>query len=185
MPSALRRTALPFASHTAEPTASLSLFFSIACGAAALDLASKQWAVATLDGRHVALAPRVSLGLVLNTASAGGVWLGQHTWALNALATLLAIVLTATVVLPLARLDRAAPLMLGLIAGGGLGNLASMLISPRGVPDFIALHYTGGAIVVNVADLIVLAGLALLLRSIARVAGAMRRQAPRGAPVRG
>jgi lipoprotein signal peptidase len=162
---------------TAAPTASLSLFFSIACAAAAVDLVSKQWAIAALEGHRVPLAPRLSLGLVYNTASAGGVWLGEHTVALNALATLLAIVLTCAIVLPLTRVDRATPLTLGLIAGGGLGNLASILMSPGGVPDFIALHYVGGAIVVNVADLVVFTGLVLLGRTLLRLGGAMRRQA--------
>jgi signal peptidase II len=177
MPSARRRTALPPLALAAAPSALHALFVSVACATAAVDLATKQWAIATLGDRFVALAPRLSLAVMFNTASAGGVSLGAHTWVINVLATLLAIALTAAIVRPLAHVDRAAPLTLGLIAGGGIGNVASMLMDRAGgVPDFLGVHYDGGAIFVNVADVALLAGVLLLARSGARLVGAVRRR---------
>jgi lipoprotein signal peptidase len=156
--------------------APLASFLAITGAAAVCDLATKAWAADALAGRHLPLLPGVTLRLVYNTASAGGVWVGEHTWAINVLATLLAVLLTGVAVLPLARLDRLAPLTLGLIAGGATGNLASLLGGPAGVADFLAVGYRGGAVILNVADLAVLVGLVLLVRSVARVGGAIRQQ---------
>jgi lipoprotein signal peptidase len=52
------------------------------------------------------------------------------------------------------------------------------LLSGRGVPDFIALHRWGGsgAWVLNVADLALAVGLALLAGTVTRLARASRRR---------
>lgn len=60
----------------------------------------------------------------------------------------------------------------GLLVGGAAGNLASPLLWSRGVPDFIRV----GAVVLNVADLLVWAGLLVLLAAAWAV---VRRLAPR------
>jgi signal peptidase II len=159
----------------AVPPAVVS-FLAVTATTALGDLATKAWAVHALAGRHVHVAPGFSLRLVYNTASAGGVWIGEYTLAINALATLLAVLLTGVAVLPLARVDRLAPITLGLIAGGATGNLASLLGGPAGVADFLAFGYDGGAVILNMADVAVVAGLGLLLRSIARLGGAIRQQ---------
>jgi lipoprotein signal peptidase len=39
-----------------------------------------------------------------------------------------------------------------MIAGAALGNLASLITSPSGVPDFLAIVHGKGALVLNVAD---------------------------------
>ena len=65
---------------------------------------------------------------------------------------------------------------LGLIAGGAIGNLVSLLVSPAGVVDFIAIQRADGAgIVLNVADIGAYAGVAMLMRTTAMVIAAIRR----------
>ena len=172
-PAQLRALSAPRA--TVVPAA-LASFLAITGATALCDLATKAWAVHALGGRELPVVPGLSLRLVFNTASAGGVWIGEHTWAINALATLLAVLLTGVAVLPLARIDRLAPLTLGLIAGGATGNLASLIGGPAGVADFLAFGYRGGAVILNVADVAVVVGLGLLVRSIVRVGGAIRQQ---------
>ena len=67
------------------------------------------------------------------------------------------------------------PRALGLIVGGALGNLASLITSPAGVVDFIALSFESWGIVLNVADVAAYAGLAMILRTGSLIALAIRR----------
>ena len=77
----------------------------------------------------------------------------------------------------LSSVDRRAPLALGLILGGACGNLASLLVPPRGVVDFIALNWAAGhSLVLNVADVAAYTGLAMILRTGVIIAAALRRE---------
>ncbi|GLC26751.1 signal peptidase II [Roseisolibacter agri] len=155
-------------------------FFPLLALVAIADLVTKAIAVALLGGQEsIALGGPLSLHLVYNTASAGGVWLGAHTRELNMVATGVVIGMLVMLVPVLARLDRHAPTALALMAGGGAGNLASLVSSPRGVPDFLALHHQDGAWIMNVADLFMFAGLLLLMRTIGVLVLAMRTHGPR------
>ena len=149
-------------------------FFPLVGAVAAIDLWTKQLAVASLADRTIEVADTLALHLVYNTASVGGVWLGAYTRELNVAATGIVIGLLVMLAPVLSRLDRRAWLALGLMAGGGVGNLASLIGSTRGVVDFLAFRHTGGAWVLNVADVFMFAGLALLGRTILVLARAAR-----------
>ncbi len=159
-------------------------FFSLVGAVAVADLATKALAVDALADGTVALAGPLALHLVYNTASAGGVWLGAHTRELNLVATGVVIGLLVMLVPVLARIDRRSWAALALMAGGGVGNLTSLASSPHGVPDFLAFRHPGGAWVLNVADVLMLAGLVLLGRTVlvlARAVRAERAARPHGA----
>jgi len=149
----------------------LTTFTAVALLVVLGDLATKEIAVAFLDDGGASLGAlgawlgsHVRLVLVGNTRSAFGASLGPHTWAINVGVTLGAIVLIAPVCRELARLDARAPQSLGLIAGAAGGNLFSLVTSPWGVPDFIAIDHGGGReLVLNVADVAAYAGLVLML----------------------
>jgi lipoprotein signal peptidase len=148
------------------------------------DLATKALAVDVLADRTVAVAGPLALHLVYNTASAGGVWLGAHTRELNLVATGVVIGLLVMLVPVLARIDRRSWAALALMAGGGVGNLTSLASSSHGVPDFLAFRHPGGAWVLNVADVFMVAGLVLLGRTVlvlARAVHAERAARRRGA----
>jgi lipoprotein signal peptidase len=154
----------------------------VALVVAAADLASKELAVALLAGRDVPLLGAWHLRLLHNTASAGGVWLGDQTWIINAVATLAALLLAVGFCRHIARVDSGAPFALGLIAGAAAGNLASLVIPPAGVPDFLAFRVDRGHdVVFNVADVAAYVGIVLGLRTVATLVAAAR--APRPAPV--
>jgi lipoprotein signal peptidase len=184
-PAAARAVAPRTAAALTEPQLA-ARFFPLACVVAAADLATKAWAVASLAGESVRLGPWLSLSLAFNRGSAGGVWLGENTRALNFTATGIVVGLVIMLVPELAKADRRSWRALALVAGAGLGNMASLL-SGRGVPDFLALHLRGahgGAWVLNVADLALVAGLALLAGTAARLWRSSRagRAAGSGAP---
>ena len=127
-----------------------------------------------------ALEPRVSsairFGVVHNDKGAFGLTAGDYTFELSLALTLAALVLIVPVARDLARIDDRAPTALGLIAGGAIGNLVSLLLSPAGVVDFIAVQRADGAgIVLNVADIGAYAGVAMLMRTAAMVIVAIRR----------
>jgi signal peptidase II len=143
---------------------------------AAVDLASKQVAFATigLDGA-VPLYGRFALMPVFNTGSAGGVMIGPWTWQINVLVTLAALVLITSVVHPLRAISPRATLALGLVAGGAIGNLLSMIAGPEGVADFLAVTLAGDTtIVMNVADLALWGGALLLLPVVTALVRAIR-----------
>jgi len=133
---------------------------------AACDLATKYAAVASLSGTPVEVTDWLRLAVVHNDKGAFGLSLGAYTRQLNLALTLCAIALVVPVSRDLARVDRHAPTALGLILGAALGNLTSLILSTRGVVDFIAIR-TGeaSATVLNVADIAAYAGLALLCRT--------------------
>jgi lipoprotein signal peptidase len=116
--------------------------------------------------------------VVHNAGTAFGLSAGTYTWQLNLALTLAAILLMVPVARDLARIDDAAPRALGLIVGGAVGNLASLLISPPGVVDFISVSIGAHSeLVLNVADLAAYIGLAMLLRTGFLIVAEMRRSA--------
>jgi lipoprotein signal peptidase len=145
-------------------------FVLCAVAVAAADLVSKRLA-GTLLGSRGEMPLRlfgggVRLAVVLNNQSAFGVSLGRYTWHINFALTVLALVLAAALCRALAVLDAWAPVMLGLIAGAATGNLVSLVSSPRGVLDFIAVDQGGGReLVFNLADVAAILGVLLLIRT--------------------
>jgi signal peptidase II len=154
-------------------------FFPLAAAAACVDLLTKMFAASALaDGAPRALGP-FALQLVYNVGSAGGVMIGAHTRALNLMATGLAVGLMVMLVPALARIDRRSTTALALVVGGGVGNLVSLASSARGVEDFLAWRHATGAVIVNVADVLMVAGLLLLGRTLWQLARAVRTHGPR------
>jgi lipoprotein signal peptidase len=141
------------------------------------DLVTKQLAVlwiGTLEQR--ASSAVIRFGVVHNDKGAFGLSLGNYTWELSLALTLAAIALIVPVAKDLSRIDDRAPTALGLIAGGAIGNLVSLLMNRAGVVDFIALQRADGVgIVLNAADVAAYAGVAMLARTAARVVSAIRR----------
>ncbi|MGH7713088.1 MAG: signal peptidase II [Gemmatimonadaceae bacterium] len=138
---------------------------------AAGDLLTKQVAVLMLSGADTVYTSWLRLSVVHNDAAAFGLSLGAHTFEVNLIVKLGAILLMLAAARDLARIDRDAPVALGLIVGGALGNLASLLLHPAGVVDFIAVGIGHGQeLVLNGADIAAYAGLALLGRTVWRVA---------------
>jgi lipoprotein signal peptidase len=137
-------------------------------------------------------APSLSLGhllrvtLIHNEHSAFSISLGRETWPANVLLTGLALALLIPVCRDLAAIDRRSTVALGLIGGAGLGNLLSLLSSPLGVVDFLALNTGGGReLVMNFADVAAYAGVALLIPAGRKLALALQaeRRARRTRPV--
>lgn len=148
----------------------------------AADLVTKHWAIGSLTDRFVGLADGVAMFLVYNTGAAGGVSLGPQTWLINVVGTALTILLVAGVVVPLAHFDRRAPLAMGLVAGGAMGNLASLIGEPRGVPDFLAVRLPEAWLVFNVADIGLWLGAGLLVPVIFGLVRVLRREGSKPVP---
>lgn len=130
----------------------------------AIDQATKHIALNTLADRPVDLIEgALSLRLTYNPGGAFGIFQGLPGLFL------LAGVVVAVVILAWARhLTRARELIpLGLVLGGGLGNLADRVVrdTQGRVIDFIDLHVWP---VFNVADSAIVIGVALLLLTGAR-----------------
>lgn len=141
------------------------------------DLATKAAAMELLGGDATHFARWLRFAVVHNDQGAFGWSVGAYTWQLNLALTLAAIVLMIPVTRDLARVDQSAPRALGLMAGGALGNLASLVTSPYGVVDFIELDFTNVGIALNVADVAAYAGLAMILRTGVRLVAAVRVEA--------
>jgi lipoprotein signal peptidase len=149
-----------------------------ACGlaVATVDLVSKHLATSFLVARDIPVWGHiVRLAVVLNDQSAFGVSLGAYTWHINFALTLIALALSVALCQALTRIDLWAPIVLGLIAGAAVGNLLSLLFSPHGVVDFVAVSRGDGReLVFNLADVAAVLGLLLILRTGARVIRAIR-----------
>lgn len=146
---------------------------------AALDLSTKQIAAFVLGTQGNVSVPlfhhAIRLTVILNDRSAFGISLGPYTWHINLVLTTVALLLCLSLCRPLAVINRWAPLMLGLIAGAATGNLVSLISSPQGVPDFIAVPTGHGQeLVFNLADVAAVIGVALLIRTTGAVARALR-----------
>jgi lipoprotein signal peptidase len=140
------------------------------------DFATKQWALRTLGGESERqFNSGWHLAVINNTHLAGGVESGGLEVPLTVMLTLVVAVLVLRVCRPLAAIDERAPAMLGMLVGSGAANLADALIPPRGVLDFIAFTGSAGETMsFNVADALLVVGLGLCLRTIWRIAQAMR-----------
>lgn len=140
-------------------------YAGIAAVACAVDLLTKEVAVRSLGETGLyTLTERLSLTLVWNTGAAGGVSIGPFTWLLNVVVTVLALGLVMSVVRPMAAVDSRSTLALGMVSGGALGNLASIVAGPVGVADFLAVRLTDDlTMVANVADLFLWTGALVLV----------------------
>ena len=104
------------------------------------DLITKQVALLWIGALEPRVSSAIRFGVVHNDKGAFGLTAGDYTFELSLALTLTALVLIVPVTRDLARIDGRAPTALGLIAGGAVGNLVSLLLSPAGVVDFIALQ---------------------------------------------
>jgi lipoprotein signal peptidase len=150
-------------------------YAAIALSVALADWVSKSLAVSYLADKTHLFGSRLALMLVFNTAGAGGMSWGPHTVQLNICLTALSVLLITGIVAQLARIDGRAAIALGLVAGGAIGNLASMALGPTGVADFMAFRFGDRAIVCNVADIALWSGALLLIpvvRSLLRAISA-------------
>lgn len=150
-----------------------------------VDLLSKVLADVLLAGDSVELLPWLQLQVVHNLQGAFGWSAGAYTWQLNLALTLCAVVFIFPVARDLAKVDQRSPRALGLIVGGALGNLVSLVGPPAGVADFIGVHWQPGhGVVLNVADVAAYCGLAMIMRTGFRLVGAIREEARVAAAVR-
>lgn len=142
-----------------------SRFLLVALMALTVDLLSKQWAFVSLgEYGFITLTDRLVLMLVFNTGGAGGVELSPLGWQLSMVVTLFAMALIMTVLRPMASVDPRAVTALGLVSGGAAGNLASMVVGPAGVADFIGMRLSRDmTIVANVADFALWIGALMLI----------------------
>lgn len=140
-------------------------FFTAVLLVAVVDLLAKALAVAVLPLGDLLGRGPVALMLAYNTGVAGGMTLGAHTRAFNLVSTGLMVGLLVMLVPTLARIDRRSTARMALVVGGGFGNLISLATSGRGVVDFLVLRAGNNAIIVNVADLALWLGLALMART--------------------
>jgi lipoprotein signal peptidase len=149
--------------------------YRVALLVAAGDLLTKQAAVLLLGTADTEFSGWLRFTLVHNDAAALGLSFGAHNFAFNLVVKTCAILLMIFVSRDLARIDRNAPLALGLIVGAALGNLGSLLLHPAGVVDFIAVAVgSGQELVLNAADVAAYTGLAMLGRTVWRVIQAVR-----------
>jgi len=147
----------------------------------ALDLWSKRWALAHLDGTDRWFGETLRLTLLHNHGLAWGLSLGTLTPLGTTLVTTALVALMLRVCRDLAARDSFAPVMLGLLAGAGLANGLDVFFGPSGVVDFIAVPVGGREAVLNVADVAAAIGIALCGRTVyilARAIGVERRQRP-------
>jgi lipoprotein signal peptidase len=140
------------------------------------DLVTKWLAVALWTGETHPLAAGLRIQVVYNSLGAFGTPLGHLTWHINVATTVMAVLLSFAVSGRLAALDATAPATLGLVAGAGMGNLASLVGSSAGVPDFLAVSDgNGGALVLNLADVAAYLGIVCCLRLAWTVIRGVRR----------
>ncbi len=157
-------------------------FVVVAALVTLVDLLTKYWASVSIPPSGTPIGGPIHLALTYNLGSAFGGSFSAFPWQVNALATLAALGLAGAAVRALSRIDDRAPIALGLIAGAAIGNLASMLVPPAGVADFIAVQTSARSrIVMNLADVAAFAGVAMMLRSfilLSRAIGAERTVRP-------
>ncbi len=142
------------------------VLFGLAIAVVVVDQASKAWAVSALgSGRRIPIVgDTFDLRLVLNPGSAFGLFRG------STLLIAIASSLITVVVIGWAVRDAAAPVWLGLVIGGGIGNLIDRAVRAPGwgrghVVDFIYLSFWP---TFNLADAAISLGVALLLMEALR-----------------
>ncbi len=174
MPFPGRRNGLstkPVGSSTATPTETQLrsrrhnlVLLGVAAFVVAVDQLTKWWALVALDDRDIDLVWTLRLHLVHNTGAAFG--LGQGLEVLIAVVAFLFVIMVAWVSWGGRRLALP-PVLLGMILGGAIGNLADRAVRAGdgflggAVVDFIDLQWWP---VFNAADsAIVVAGVILVL----------------------
>lgn len=145
--------------QVASPT-KLALF-GVAVAVILVDQVSKAWALSALSGgeRIPILGNTFDLRLVLNPGGAFGLFPGS-TLVIATLSTLITIAVAAWVVR-----EPNPPLALGLVLGGGIGNLIDRAVRAPGwgrghVVDFLYLSFWP---TFNLADAAISVGVAFLL----------------------
>jgi lipoprotein signal peptidase len=139
------------------------------------DFATKQWALRALADGDRWLGAGWHLSLVNNTHLAGGLDGRGLEVPVTAILTTVAALLMLRICGALTSIDSGAPVTLGLLIGAGAANLADALMPPRGVVDFIAFTGSAGRTVsFNVADVLLVVGLSLCIRTVWRLAIAIR-----------
>ncbi len=167
-----------------EPKANLGVLARIALLVAAGDWLTKAAAARYVGSDPLIFSERLRFAVVHNDGTAFGLSAGTYTWQLNLALTLAAIALMLPVARDLAKIDERAPRALGLIVGGAVGNLASLLLSPPGVVDFISIGFGAHSeLVLNLADLAAYAGLAMMLRTGFLIVAEIRHTARRSRTV--
>jgi signal peptidase II len=146
---------------TAEIRRTKVALFGIAAAVILVDQASKAWAASALaNGRRIPiLGDTLDLRLVLNSGSAFGLFPGS-TLLIALASTVIIVAVTVWAVR-----DPAAPAALGLVIGGGVGNLLDRAFRPPGfgrghVIDFVYLSFWP---TFNLADASICIGVGLLL----------------------
>jgi signal peptidase II len=129
----------------------------------AFDQLSKWWVlkVVNLDERDpIQITPFLDLAMAWNT----GVSYGLLSTQMQGLLVVLSLAITAMLVVWLAKTDNAvAGASYGLLIGGALGNALDRILHGA-VADFVHLHWgTWSWYIFNVADIAIVAGVALLL----------------------
>lgn len=157
------------------PATVFGTYLTIALLAAGTDLVTKALANLVLrNGHTIPVSESFGFVLVRNTGIAGGASLGPMTWLLNVLVTLAAVLMVMRIVTPLSAVDPRATFALGLVSGGAIGNLTSMVTGSEGVTDFIALQISSlTTVVMNVADLFLWTGAILLIPVVVKLVGAV------------
>lgn len=140
------------------------------------DFSTKQWALSSLDAEGDRwFGAGWHLAVINNTHLAGGTAGAGLELPLTIVLTVLVALLVLRICRQLAAIDASAPAILGMLVGSGAANLADALIPPRGVVDFIAFTGTAGdTISFNVADVVLVVGLGLSLRTLWRIAQTIR-----------
>lgn len=154
----------------------MAWYLAAAAAAGLIDWATKFLAVTYLTENTRIFSERFALYLVYNKGGAGGMSWGPYTWIINVSITALAVMMITMVVAPLAKIDRRASWALGLVAGGAVGNLVSMVAGAEGVADFLAFRFGDNAMVANVADLALWSGALLLVPVVRNLLIAIRQE---------
>jgi lipoprotein signal peptidase len=144
-----------------------------------VDGITKAIALLLIPELEVAPTGWLALAVVHNLDLAWGLAAGAESATVTAVATLAIVGLATLVCGGLAAHDRAAPLMLGLVAGAGAANAMDAFTAPAGVLDWIAVGGANG-VVLNLADVAVVAGVALALRTAWRLMAEIRGGARNG-----
>ena len=154
----------------------------IAAVVALSDLVIKLAALELLGERRVDLTSWLGFGVHFNQGLGWGMTAGGFAAILTASATAVILVLGWLVARDLSRIDSLAPVALGLVAGAGIANAFDGFVPPRGAVDFIIVGNSGTEIVLNGADLAVLAGVVLCCRMVVLLGIAIDRERSRPLP---
>ena len=141
------------------------LFWPVLIGVAAVDAATKFWAVNQLQPQrmpHTVFGDLMRFTLVYNPGAAFGLHVGQYSrWVM--VLTLIALVILGRLYRATRPGDLARVFSLALVCGGAVGNLVDRVRSPLGVVDFIDVGLADARWpTFNVADMAVSIGAFLL-----------------------